>query len=108
MSDPKDESLINTMKTIIILAKKINKAIRGDTIPNSYEELKLMEKRLQDEEIKRNQMNRMRENIKHMIKQKKMRQRWIKLERRRKIRKFLHLPYKTLTEDEFFKEDEFL
>ena len=98
-----EPSLIETMQRVIVVAKKINKAINKNSIPKDYEGMKNMLKTLEDEEQRRNEMNRMREKIKRMQRDKKQRQRWAKLERRRKIRKFLHLPYKTLNEDEFFK-----
>ena len=84
--------------------QKIIKYLNRNKIPNDYQGMKSMIAEMEAEETKRNDMNRMREKIKKMLYEKKQRARWVKLERRRKIRKLLHLPYKTLNEDEFFKD----
>lgn len=84
--------------------QKIIKYANKNRIPNDYQGMKNMIAEMEAEDQKRNDMNKMREKLKKMIRDKKQRERWIKLERRRKIRKFLHLPYKTLNEDDFFKD----
>ena len=101
-----DTSIIDAIKRWIILFKKINKALNRYSIPKDLESMKKMKAELENEEQIRNDENRTREAIKHLIRKKKQRERWIKLERRRKIRKFLRLPYKTLNEDDFFKDTE--
>jgi len=100
----KEPTLYETYQRWSIIIKKLIKLLNKNHIPKDYEGMKEMKQRLEQEETKRMEMNRMRESIKHMLKKKKQRQYWNKLERRRKIRAFLHLPYKTLNEDEFFKD----
>ena len=104
MTSQEDTSIVDTIRRCIILYKKIKKLATPNHIPSDYHSMKLMKERLEKEEQTRQEMNKMRESIKHLIKKKKQRAYWQKLERRRKIRKFLHLPYKTLNEDDFMKD----
>lgn len=99
-----DQSLADAIRRWIILFKKINKMLNRYSIPKDLESMKKMKANLEDEEQRRNDENKTREAIKHLIKKKKQRQHWEKIERRQKIRKFLHLPYKTLNEYDFMKE----
>ena len=102
-----DTSIIETIQRLIILSKKINKALRPNTIPNTFEGLKKMEAELEAEEERRKKMNQMRENIRRMIKLKQERSRIAKLERRRKVKSFLHIKNNTLIEDELFKSENY-
>ena len=99
-----EPTLFEALQTWNQIIKKIIKALNKNKIPNDYQGMKNMIAEMEADDKKRNEMNRMREKIKHMIRERKLRARWVKLERRRKIRKLLHLPYKTLNEDEFFKQ----
>ena len=99
-----EPNIIEVMQKWSVLIKKLIKLLNKNSIPKDYDGLKKMKSELEAEETRRNEMNRMREAIRKMLRDKKQRERWAKLERRRKIRAFLHLPYKTLNEDEFFKD----
>lgn len=100
----KEPNIFEVIQRWSILVKKIIKYLRQNHIPNDYESMKVMKQKLENEETRRMEMNRMRESIKHILKKKKQRAYWNKLERRRKIRKFFHLPYRTLNEDDFMKD----
>ena len=100
----KEPTLYETYQRWSIIIKKLIKHLNKNQIPKDYEGMKAMKESLEKEEQKRLEMNRMREAIKAMLKKKKQRAYWNKLERRRKIRAFLHLPYKTLNEDNFMKD----
>ena len=102
-----DTSIIETIQRLIILSKKIHKAVSPNCIPNTFEGLKRMEAELEAEEVKRNKMNQMRENIRRMLREKQERSRIAKLERRRKIKAFLHIKNNTLIEDGLFKSDNY-
>ena len=86
--------------------QKIIKYLNRNKIPNDYQGMKNMIAEMEAEEQRRNEMNKMREKIKKMIRDRKFRNKCIKFERRQKIRKLLHLPYQTLNEVDFFKDTE--
>lgn len=100
----KEPTLYETYQRWKTVIQKLIKLTNKYRMPKDYEGLKNLKAELEAEETRRNEMNRMREAIRKLQRNKKQRERWAKLERRRKIRKFLHLPYKTYNEDEFFKE----
>ena len=101
-----EPTIFEAMQKWYDMIQKLNKHLNKNKIPNDYQGMKSMIAEMEAEDKKRNDMNKMREKLKKMIKDKKQRERWVKLERRRKIRAFLHLPNKTLIEDELFEETE--
>ena len=86
--------------------QKIIKIINKNKIPKDYQGMKNMIAEMEAEEQRRNEMNRMREKIKKLIRDRKFRNKCVKFERRQKIRKFLRLPYKTLNDQDFFETTE--
>ena len=86
--------------------QKIIKIINKNKIPKDYQGMKNMIAEMEAEEQRRNEMNRMREKIKKLIRDRKFRNKCVKFERRQKIRKFLRLPYQTLNDQDFFETTE--
>ena len=99
-----EPTIFEAMQRWNIAIQKLIKMLNKNRIPKDYQGMKNMIVELEAEEKQRNDMNKMREKIIKLQKDKKQRAYWNKLERRRKIRAFLHLPYKTLNEDDFFKD----
>jgi hypothetical protein len=106
LNDIKEEKLVDTIKRWIILGKKIHKFLTRNKIPEEYHAMKAMKDRLEKEEEQRLQMNKMRERIKALQKKKRDMANLKRIERHMKIRKFLHLPYKTFNEMDLFKESQ--
>ena len=100
----KEPNLLDIIQKWNQVIQKLIRIINKNKIPNDYHGLKQMKERLEQEEDKRNEMNRLRESVKHLIKKRRQREHWAKIERCRKIRAFLHLPYKTLNEDDFMRD----
>lgn len=101
-----EPTIFEAMQRWYSLIQKLIKILNKNRIPKDYQGMKNMIAELEAEEKQRNDMNKMRERIIKLQKDKQMRARWAKLERRRKIRAFLHLPYKTYNEDKFFEHTE--
>lgn len=95
----KDEMAEALKALTVFLAKKIIKYIREKRIPKNYEELKSMKERLEQEEKNRQQAIRLHEAVRHIILKKKQRQQWERQDRIRRVKRFLHLPYKTWIEE---------
>ena len=94
----KDE-LADALKALtVFLAKKVIKKINENHIPKNYESLKVMKERLEREESNRMQALRMHEQVRLLLLKKKQRQHWERQDHTRKVKKFLHLPYKTWIE----------
>ena len=101
----KDE-LAEALKALVsFLVKKLVKYIKEKRIPRNYEELKVMKERLEKEESNRQQAIRLHESVRHLLLKKKHRQQWERQDRIRKIKRFLHLPYKTWIEERQIMED---
>jgi hypothetical protein len=95
----KDE-LADALKALtIFLIKKTIKYIKQKQIPKTYPELKAMKERLEQEEANRQKIIRMHEQVRLLLIKKKQRQRWERMDRIRKVKRFLHIPYKTWIEE---------
>lgn len=94
----KDE-LADALKALVsFLTKKLVKYIKEKQIPKDFESLKAMKERLEKEESNRQQAIRMHEQVRLLLLKKKQRQVWERQDRIRKVKMFLHLPYKTWIE----------
>ena len=101
----KDE-LADALKALtVFLAKKLVKYIKEKRIPKDYEALKAMKERLEKEESNRMQAIRMHEQVRLLLLKMKQRQVWERQDRIRKVKKVLHLPYKTWIEQRNTIED---
>lgn len=101
----KDE-LADALKALtVFLVKKLIKYIKEKQIPKDFESLKAMKERLEKEESNRQQAIRMHEQVRLLLLKKKQRQIWERQDRIRKVKRFLHLPYKTWIESRQTVED---
>ena len=101
-----DPNIIESIQRANAGIQKIIKIINKNKIPKDYQGMKNMIAEMEAEEQRRNEMNRMREKIKKLIRDRKFRNKCVKFERRQKIRKFLRLPYQTLNDQDFFETTE--
>lgn len=99
----KEPDLIDVIKRMIVISKKIHKAVNPYHIPNDLESMKAMKERLEKEEERRNEINKTREALKVLIRKKKNQSKLKKIDRHRKIRKFLHMKDKTYNEMGLFE-----
>lgn len=101
----KDE-LADALKALIVfLTKKLIKYVKEKRIPKNYEELKAMKERLEKEESDRQKAIRTHEQVRLLLSKKKQRQQWGRQDRIRRVKRFLHLPYKTWIEERRVMED---
>lgn len=101
----KDETAEAIKDLSILLIKKVRNKIHEKWIPKNYEQLKAMKERLEKEESNRQKAIREHEAVRHLLQKKKQRQQWERQDHIRKIRHFLHLPYKTWIEEIQEKEN---
>ncbi len=101
----KDETAEAIKELSVLLIKKIGSKVNEKYIPKNYEKLKTMKERLEKEEKNRNDVLRMHEAVKHLIRKKQERKQWERQDKIRRIKKLLHLPYKTWIEEIQQKEN---
>lgn len=94
----KDEMADALKALTIFLIKKAIKKMNENHIPKNCESLKAMKERLEKEESNRMQAIRMHEQVRLLLLRKKQKQQWERQDRIRKVKRFLHLPYKTWIE----------
>lgn len=101
----KDE-LAEALKVLtVFLAKKLIKYVKEKRIPKNYNELKTLKERLEQEEANRQKAIRLHEQVRLLLLKKKQRHQWERQDRIRKVKRFLHLPYKTWIEERRMMED---
>ena len=101
----KDE-LADALKALtVFLIKKLIKYVNEKRIPKNYDTLKAMKERLEKENDNRLKVVRLHEEVRYLLLKKKQRQLWKRQEQIRRVKKFLHLPYKTWIEQRPIVED---
>ncbi len=75
-------------------------------LPDDFNKLQKLKAKLEKEEADRKTMIKLKEEVTLLLKKKENRKRQAKIEREIKIRKWLHLPRKTLIESGLFEDEE--